>query len=125
MGELAAGGQLECYEVSLDNNVLEWSWVSTVSLEISDPNLPINISTPDTLTLMVVDDEGRQWFPPGEQRRGVEHLQAVHALAHTLVAYTTVLCCMNTVKRGCCTPLPPFGGNTGISQNSYPQKYAH
>ena len=46
---------------------------------------------------------------------GIEHLEAVYALAHTLLAYTTILCCVNTVtvKMGCCTRLPPFGGNTG------------
>ena len=39
---------------------------------------------------------------------GVEHLGAVHDLAHTLLAPSTILCCMNTVKRAVL-----FGGNTG------------
>ena len=42
-------------------------------------------------------------FPPGLKRGGgggIEHLEAVYALAHALLAYTTILCCMNTVKRG-------------------------
>ena len=49
---------------------------------------------------------------PGLKRKGgggIEHLEAVHALAHTLLAYTTILCCMNTVKRGVLPPFPPLG----------------
>ena len=40
-------------------------------------------------------------FPPGLKRRGGdEHFGAVYAWAHTLLAYTTILCCVNTVIRG-------------------------
>ena len=41
---------------------------------------------------------------------GIEHLEAVYAWAHTLLAYTTILCRM---KKGVLHSLPPFGGNTG------------
>ena len=35
---------------------------------------------------------------------GIEHLEAVYAWAHKMLAYTTtILCCVNTVKRG---PMP-------------------
>ena len=40
---------------------------------------------------------------------GIEHLESVYAWAHTSLAYTTILCWVNTVKRGCCTPFPPLG----------------
>ena len=45
-------------------------------------------------------------FPPGLKRRGGgggggdEHIEAVYTWAHTLLAYTTILCCVNTVIRG-------------------------
>ena len=45
---------------------------------------------------------------------GVEHLEAVYVWAHTLLAYTTILCCVNTVKRRVLRPLPLFGGNTDV-----------
>ena len=48
-------------------------------------------------------------------------LEALYAWAHTLLAYTTILCCENTVKGGgggggggggvAPSPLHPFGGN--------------
>ena len=41
-------------------------------------------------------------FTPG---LGGGWVELFYALAHTLLAYTTILCCVNTVKRGCCTPL--------------------
>ena len=42
-------------------------------------------------------------FPPGlKTRREIEHCEA---LAHTLVAYTTILCCVDKVKRGVLHPL--------------------
>ena len=31
---------------------------------------------------------------------GIEHFEAVYAVAYTLLVYTTILCCVNTVKRG-------------------------
>ena len=45
---------------------------------------------------------------------GIEHLEAVCALAHTLLAYTTILCC---------APLPPFGGNTAHTIVLYYSSY--
>ena len=38
---------------------------------------------------------------------GIEHLEAVYARAHTLLAYTTILCCVNTVKRRVLHPPSP------------------
>ena len=52
-------------------------------------------------------------FPQDQKEGGgIEDLEAVYALAHTLLAYTTILCCVNTVKRGVLHPFPPLGGNT-------------
>ena len=63
---------------------------------------------------------GTAVFP---QEGGIEHLEAVYAWAHTLLAYTTTSCCVNTEKRGVLWPPPPFGGNTGtvhtIMGNNY------
>ena len=56
-------------------------------------------------------------FPQGKkEREGDEHLETVNALA---LAYTTILCCVNTVKGGGGggAPLSPFGGNTGLFIN--------
>ena len=58
-------------------------------------------------------------FPPGG---GIEDLEAVYARSHTLLAYNTILCCVNTVKgegggggggggEVLCPP-SPFGKNT-------------
>ena len=61
-----------------------------------------------------------QCFPQegGGGGGAIEHLEAVYAWAHTLLAYTTILCCVNTVKGGggggggvLCPPYP-FGKNT-------------
>ena len=50
-------------------------------------------------------------LPPGLKRSGgIEHLEAVYAWAHTLPAYTTILCCVNTIKKGgAAPPFPPLG----------------
>ena len=56
-------------------------------------------------------------LPPGLKRRGVEHLEAVYACLNTMLAYTTILCCMHIVKGGggggggggCYAPLSPLG----------------
>ena len=45
---------------------------------------------------------------------GIEHLEAVCAMAHTLLSFTTILCCVNTVKVGCA----PLWGNTDIYASS-------
>ena len=42
----------------------------------------------------------------------IEDLEAVYARSHTLLAYTTIMCCVNTVKGGGCAPLPPLVKNT-------------
>lgn len=57
VGELA-DGRVECYSVSLDNDVLEWSRELIVRLEITDHNQPLVLSAPNTLSLTVTDDEG-------------------------------------------------------------------
>ena len=57
----------------------------------------------------------------GLKRRGggggggivIERLETVYAWAHTLLAYTTtILCCMNTAKRGGTAPPSPLLGET-------------
>ena len=50
-------------------------------------------------------------FP--QEKKGVSTLK-LFMPGHicTLLAYTTILCCVNTVKKGGAVPPPPFGGNT-------------
>ena len=53
-----------------------------------------------------------------EKRRGVEHLEAVYAWAHTLLAYTTILCCVEHGKNGgggvVLRPPSPFWGKHSV-----------
>ena len=60
---------------------------------------------------------------PQEVGGGDEHLDSVYAWAHThcYIAYTTILCCVNTVKRGCCAPL---WGKHWCCIHSYSMLYA-
>ena len=58
VGEVSSG-RIECRNVSLDNNVLEWSWQLTVELEQPHHNQHIILKDPYNLPLIVIDDEGK------------------------------------------------------------------
>ena len=50
------------------------------------------------------------------------YLEAVYALAHTLLAYTTILCCVNAGKKGLLCPFPPLGETLNRLLNTYREK---
>ena len=47
-------------------------------------------------------------FP--QEKKGVSTLKLF--MPGHICTYTTILCCVNTVKKGGAVPPPPFGGNT-------------
>ena len=59
-------------------------------------------------------------FPPGlKEGRGIEHLEAVYAWAHTLLAYTMYypVLCEHGRKRGAVyTPFPPWEHCNGMEE---------
>ena len=71
-------------------------------------SIPHTLTTPLSLSFTHCSICSSPMFPPGLKGgggggggRGIEHLEAIYALARS---YTAILCCVNTVKRGVLHP---------------------
>ena len=64
VGEVGSD-RVECSEVSVDNNILDWSWQLSVMLDSSLYDQPIILSSNDTtLFVNVIDNEGNNTRQP-------------------------------------------------------------